>query len=1565
MSIRPDFLDDIEELARTNSDLNEVAVKLVHYVETSAIPNRKNLTSKNILQAFIDRYEDDLSAIHRDFLGELIRQDVNVADDLVVVQELTPSTDDPHNITSFLADGGIGRVWLARDEQVQREVVLKQLLPSYQDSEGAKTRFVHEAQVTGSLQHPNIVPVYSMNWDNGDSPFYTMKYIRGETLAIKLKAHHQTTQGNEKTFQLLLSSFLSVCQAIAYAHEQGVIHRDLKPDNIAIGEFGEVTVLDWGLAANVQDEAADQVTTGVYGTPNYMPPEQASAEGITDKYSDIYSVGAILFEILCGSPPRHPSFQTQGLNILLQSIIAGNIPDATEQCPGHLKGLGHIANKCLHLEPGARYLTITDLIDDIHAWENDRAITARPDTVLQSFNRRIRRNRRALIASSILLPFITFVLVGFISQYNIRYANLATAKQSEVLKQEEQLQTKQQLANAIKQSAQAKLDAEANTQLAKQNYQLANESRVTYRQEQTLAEKSKNENLAATRNANEAELRSIKSTQKRLSARVIADDSKAAAVLLANQIQLQVFDTLTLNADNSASNLQFNHAQAWTSAALQQASRAKLEPQLLQQQRVKYNALNTRIPRLDSVKAQTVSGLPLLHDATSDVFYIATTDNSTAQPSTIVEKRSVRTLKTIWKGAISGACIAHAHHAASATYCVVYESSPNLGEVAFYDDHSGELKLAGTIQLRSPPNTLYLTSDRLIFIEEYGLSIYDRQSLGLIHRTPLSKHPIYASTISEGASRIATIHGRHTLRLWDTTEGLLLSKPLQSKHAIIGLTFHPVSKHLEVVMANGEQLRLDAESFTPKRLRTSLLPLSQDETITHAVFHRHQLLTAYGTSFGRVFISNASGSLTIAPMEFPEQITGLSLSPDQRMLLIQSGVYTANLFDINQRKFIVRNLEHPSKILGLALSNNNRFLLGTLEAGEIRKWDLATPSNPPAIISLGTNYVYSQFYKHLIISVTVTGQIEFRNGLPPFEVQSTSEDPLLIQADDEWIPYNAGLFIVGGQRLVHVSYEDQRITHEHHILPGPVSAFTVNNHTGSLAIAHSDRTISIYTPKANQPFKRMEGFKVSYEDIIWQSPETLIAMFADADQQTTILDQLVIGQDKFTNRTTLSGTGYQFLHDTKQSPLLVDNNGVVFEPTANGNYLPVDAFTTGLQETRSRNPTVAFTSDGLAQQIHEGTLLRYDVVMPEDITATTASGYFALLSDESVTIHRIGSPKAYSTPIDLRMTPNAIDLEENSGNTRLLAATSSGIRVYDLRNANRSASEILIESAVLAGMSTRNNANLERSNLDVLDAYHALPQSSPSEPFNPIEWLIAHSSQIESERWSALLAARKSRWENATNPTSQEASQLVDKLVLAQIGSQQYSDAVNTLLQGFSQSKQKRHLYQACMLSVWLQDESLCEDSLVIFQANADLTVPQEFVYFSLVAGLSNSSLDYQELDAFYNRLKNTKTTNPVVLRALLINAVRLQDATNVQIYLQRLIRSRAPIPIRDSSLAFALNNAPTDMTNMPLVNNLRHSKSLTPSLSEGNPGINWPERCLFEIALRDLEQHYEVDGNE
>ncbi len=1565
MSIRPDFLDDIEELARANSDLPEVAEKLLRYVELNSITNQTQLTNKRIVQAFIDRYIEELSDIHSDYLEEVIRQNATVTNDLVVVQELTPSTDDPHNITSFLADGGIGRVWLARDEQVQREVVLKQLLPNYQQSEGAKTRFVHEAQVTGSLQHPNIVPVYSMNWDNGNSPFYTMKYIRGETLATRLKAHHQTTPVNNDTFRLLLSGFLSVCQAIAYAHEQGIIHRDLKPDNIAIGEFGEVTVLDWGLAAHVQDKSADQVTTGVLGTPNYMPPEQASEQGTTSKYSDIYSLGAILFEILCGSPPRHPSCQTQGLNKLLQSIITGDIPDATEHCPSNLKGLGHIANKCLRVDPGARYKSISDLMNDIHSWENDRAITARPDTVFQSLNRRIRQNRRTLLASCFLLPFITFVLVGFITQYNLRYTKLEAAKQTEILKQEEQLQTKQQLATAIRQSAQAKLDAETNTQLAKQNYQLATESRAAYRQEQALAEKSKNDNLAAARNANEAKVRSIESTQKRLTARAVADSSKAAAELLAEQIQLQVFDTLTLNADNSVSNLQFNHAQAWTSSALQQATRAKLDPQLLLQQRVKYNALRTRIPRLHSVEAQTVTGLQLLHDATSDFFYLATIDNSTAQPTTAVEKRSTRTLKTLWKDEINGSCIAHAYHAASGTYCVVYESSPDHGEVIFYNEHTGVRKLTGPLRLGAPVQELYITDDRLIFREEYGLAIYDRDSLALIHRTPSSKHPIHTSAISNGASRIATIHGRHTLRLWDTTEGLLLSQPLRSKHPIIGLTFHPVTNHLDVVMATGEQLRFDAESFTPKRLGTSVLPLSVDETITHAVFHRHQLLTAYGTSFGRVFISNASGSLTIAPIEFPEQITGISLSPDQRMLLIQSGDYTANLFDINQRKFIIRNLEHPSKIGELAISNNNRFLLGKLESGELRKWDLAIPANPPAIISLGTNYIHSHFHKHLIISVTNTGHVELRNGLPPFEIRSKSEDSLLIKADDQFVPYDNGCFIIGGRRLVHVSYEDQRLILEQYLLHGPVNAFALNKHTGSLAIAHSDRTITICTPNANPLVKRFEESKVSYEDIVWKSPETLIAMFTNADEQTTTIDQLVIGQPNPTNRTSLSGTGYRFLQDTQQSPLLVDNDGVVLKPTANGEYLPVDAFNNDLQDKRLRNPTVAFTSDGLAQQIHESSLLRYDVVMPDDITPTTASGYFALLSDESVTIHRVGSPKAYTPPIDLRTTPNAIDLEVNQDNIRLLAATSSGIRVYDLMNPIRSAAEISIESAVLAGMSTSNNGTMKRSNLDALETYHALPQSSSNEAINPIEWLIANSSQIESERWSNLLAARKSQWENTKSPNSQESSKLIDSLVLAQIGAQHYHDAVTTLLKGFSQSRQKRHLYQACILSAWLNDESLCEDSLIAFQANADLTVPQEFVYFSIAAALSKTSLDYEELDAVYNRSKNTKTANPVVLRALLINAVRLQEASNVQIFLQRLIRSRAPIPIRNFGLAIALTNAPTKMTNMPILNNLRHSKSLTPSISKGNPGLNWPERCLFEIAIRNLEKHYEVDVDE
>ncbi|MFT5326598.1 MAG: serine/threonine protein kinase, partial [Planctomycetaceae bacterium] len=220
---------------------------------------------------------------------------------------------------SEVGAGGLGKVWLARDNDLSREVALKEIKPGSASSEAVR-RLIKEAQITGQLQHPGIVPVYEVNHEG--RPFYTMKLVKGQTLSQAIREHHETKQaGNEDPLaeRRLLSIFLGVCDAIAYAHSRGVIHRDLKPDNIVLGEYGEAIVLDWGLARQVSSDDEDSAPIVVtedgrtdatqagqkMGTPAYMAPEQASGRvEHMDERTDIYGLGAILFEILSGQPPH-------------------------------------------------------------------------------------------------------------------------------------------------------------------------------------------------------------------------------------------------------------------------------------------------------------------------------------------------------------------------------------------------------------------------------------------------------------------------------------------------------------------------------------------------------------------------------------------------------------------------------------------------------------------------------------------------------------------------------------------------------------------------------------------------------------------------------------------------------------------------------------------------------------------------------------------------------------------------------------------------------------------------------------------------------------------------------------------------------------------------------------------------------------------------------------------------------------------------------------------------------------------------------------------------------------
>jgi serine/threonine protein kinase len=384
-----------------------------------------------------------------------------------------------YKVLTTVARGGMGVILQARDLRIRRNVAMKVMKTGAQFSKESVLRFIDEAQLTGQLEHPNIVPVYELGIDEHGEAFYAMKFVKGITLDEVLRGLRDGSPLMLSKYPLgaLITVFQKICDAVAYAHSRGVIHRDLKPENVMIGDYGEVLVMDWGLAKQISqtensepaqwpavlspstsDELRGFETLHgvVVGTPPYISPEQARGElDQIDQRSDVFVLGAILYAILTLRAP----VAGDTVEEVLDRIIAGGSPapvsfnnrvrtrpDPGEpqitlaHCPGGRvpEGLSAVAMKALRTEPGERYQTVEEMQAEIAAFQGGfapKAEGATPWRQMVLFAGRHKREVALLVIFAVVLQALS---IAFAIQTNAE-KNRALASELRVREREEDL----------------------------------------------------------------------------------------------------------------------------------------------------------------------------------------------------------------------------------------------------------------------------------------------------------------------------------------------------------------------------------------------------------------------------------------------------------------------------------------------------------------------------------------------------------------------------------------------------------------------------------------------------------------------------------------------------------------------------------------------------------------------------------------------------------------------------------------------------------------------------------------------------------------------------------------------------------------------------------------------------------------------------------------------------------------------------------------------------------------------------------------------------------------------
>ena len=316
-----------------------------------------------------------------------------------------------YDLQETVCEGGMGKIIKAYDSMTDRYVAYKSVKKGcgYQ----FELRFRYEAEVTARLEHPNIMPVYDIGEDESGSPFYTMKLLNGKTLADQ----------NNLSLRDTVDILLKVCDAIAFAHRNLIIHRDIQPENIIVGDFGEVLVLDWGIAKVLHSKdrfkeneelinlSSDLTQSGsVLGTPAYMAPEQADNSDCADQKSDIYSIGAVFYRLLSGAAP----FKGSSSGEIIEKVKEGRI----EECNSIPASALAVCRKAMELKPENRYDSVDELSRELQKLRDGFAVSAENASLFKVFALTCKRHKAVALTWAFFVAVMVGLLIWNVSSIN-------------------------------------------------------------------------------------------------------------------------------------------------------------------------------------------------------------------------------------------------------------------------------------------------------------------------------------------------------------------------------------------------------------------------------------------------------------------------------------------------------------------------------------------------------------------------------------------------------------------------------------------------------------------------------------------------------------------------------------------------------------------------------------------------------------------------------------------------------------------------------------------------------------------------------------------------------------------------------------------------------------------------------------------------------------------------------------------------------------------------------------------------------------------------------------------